>query len=50
MKISKYINEEYLDVEPLRKIYTKNHPFPHIVIDNFFNQKLILKIKMNFLI
>ena len=36
-----YVQEKYRDVLPLKKIYKKNKPFPHIVLDNFFNEELI---------
>ena len=37
----RHVKEEYHDVVPLKKIYKNNKPFPHIVLDNFVDEKLL---------
>ena len=37
----RHIKEEYHDVVTLKKIYKNNKPFPHIVLDNFVDEKLL---------
>ena len=37
----RHVKEEYHDVVPLKKIYKSNKPFPHIVLDNFVDEKLL---------
>ena len=36
-----HVQEKYRDVLPLKKIYKKNEPFSHIVLDNFINEELL---------
>ena len=37
----RYVNEKYLDATLLKKTYRSNHPFPHIVLDNFVDEELL---------
>ena len=39
--MSNPINPKYLDPEKLHESYTANKPFPHIVLDNFIDEKLL---------
>lgn len=49
--LEKYINSKFLNSEKLEEIkvkYINAKPFPHIELDNFFNNEIIDKIKDNF--
>ncbi len=39
--IDNFINSKYLnDIAGLNKEYNNNYPFPHIVLDDFFNKQI----------
>lgn len=46
--LKKYINDKWLDPISLNNVYTKNNPYPHIVMDNFFNISILEKILKEF--
>jgi Rps23 Pro-64 3,4-dihydroxylase Tpa1-like proline 4-hydroxylase len=49
---NKYLNLEYQDlsfiIKKFKKEYQESKPFPHIVLDNFFNEKILNKILEDF--
>ena len=48
----KYLNEKYKNLDSIAEefsnSYLLNDPFPHIVFDNFFNEKLLNQILNDF--
>ena len=42
--LNKYINNKYLKDKNLKLEFYKNKPFPHLVLNNFFNIKFIEKV------
>jgi len=44
MKISDFINKEFTKPDLLNQVYIQNEPYPHIVMDNFIKEDLLLKV------
>ncbi len=40
-----YINPKYTDTKKLAKTFTKGKPFPYIVMDNFFDEKTLNRVR-----
>jgi hypothetical protein len=48
MKITDYINEEFISPDALKSRYYTNRPYPHIVMDNFINQAMLEEVSEEF--
>lgn len=48
MKLSDYLNEEWLDAERLAEVYRNAKPYPHIKMANFIRSDLIEKVVEEF--
>lgn len=47
--LKEYINSDYLsNLDTIRDNYTNNDPFPHIVLDNFINEKILSIVEKEF--
>jgi Rps23 Pro-64 3,4-dihydroxylase Tpa1-like proline 4-hydroxylase len=46
--LNQFINKQWLNPESLNKVYKKNKPYPHIVMEDFFHNNMIEKVLKEF--